>query len=152
MVEINDARKKKMADRVIAACGGSVAGKTIAVLGLTFKPNTDDMRDAPALDIIPRLQAEGARVRAFDPAGMGEAKALLENVEYADGPYQTLEGADAVAIVTEWDEFRALDLERLKTLMNTPIMVDMRNIYPPEEMTAAGVEYYSIGRPEGSYI
>jgi len=147
VVEINDARKKQMAERVIAACGGSVEGKTVAVLGLTFKPNTDDMRDAPALDIIPRLQAEGARVRAFDPAGINEARTLLENVEYADGPYQALEGAHAVAIVTEWDEFRALDLERLKSLMKKPIMVDMRNIYPPHEMAAAGVEYHSIGRP-----
>lgn len=148
VVEINDSRKKKMADRVIAACGGSVGGKTVAVLGLTFKPNTDDMRDAPALDIIPRLQADGARVRAFDPAGMKEAQALLKDVDYADGPYQTLEGADAVVIITEWDEFRALDLRRVKSLMNRPVMVDLRNIYPPTEMAEAGVDYHSIGRPK----
>ena len=147
VVDINAARKKKMADRVIAACGGSLEGKTIAVLGLTFKPNTDDMRDSPSLDIVPALQAAGAAVRAFDPAGMGEAQDLLNNVHYAEGPYQTLEGADAVVIITEWDEFRALDLERVKSLLKTPIMIDLRNIYRPEEMTESGFEYHSIGRP-----
>ena len=109
VVDINAARKKKMADRVLAACGGSLEGKTIAVLGLTFKPNTDDMRDSPSLDIVPALQAAGAKVQAFDPAGMGEARDLLDDVRYAEGPYQALEGADAVVIITEWDEFRALE-------------------------------------------
>ena len=148
VVAINDARKKQMAERVIEACGGAVDGKTIAVLGLTFKPNTDDMREAPALDIIPQLQASGARVRAFDPAGMNEAKGLLRDVEYAAGPYQALEGADAVAIVTEWDEFRALDLRRVKALMKAPVMIDMRNIYMPAEMAEYGIDYHSIGRPQ----
>ena len=148
VVDINDVRKKKMADRVIAACGGSIKGKTIAVLGLTFKPNTDDMRDSPSLDIVPALQAAGAHVRAFDPAGMGEAAELLSDVEYVDGPYQALDGADAVAIVTEWDEFRALDLERVKGLLKAPIMVDMRNIYRPSEMAEHGIDYHSIGRPD----
>ncbi len=148
VVAINDARKKQMAERVIEACGGAVDGKTIAVLGLTFKPNTDDMREAPALDIIPQLQASGARVRAFDPAGMNEAKGLLRDVEYAEGPYQALEGADAVAIVTEWDEFRALDLNRVKALMKAPVMIDMRNIYMPAEMAEYGIDYHSIGRPQ----
>ncbi len=148
VVTINDARKKQMAERVIEACGGAVDGKTIAVLGLTFKPNTDDMREAPALDIIPQLQASGARVRAFDPAGMNEAKGLLRDVEYAEGPYQALEGADAVAIVTEWDEFRALDLNRVKALMKAPVMIDMRNIYMPAEMAEYGIDYHSIGRPQ----
>jgi len=147
VVGINDARKKKMADRVVAACGGSLQGKTIAVLGLTFKPNTDDMRDSPSLDIVPALQAAGARVRAFDPAGMEEAKTLLDGIDYAEGPYQALEGADAVVIVTEWDEFRALDLERVKELLNAPVMVDMRNIYRPAEMAETGFDYHSIGRP-----
>lgn len=147
VVEINDIRKKKMAGRVIEACGGSLKDKTIAVLGLTFKPNTDDMRDAPSLDIVPALQKAGATVRAFDPAGMKEAQSLLENVDYADGPYQALEGADAVVIITEWDEFRAFDMERVKSLMKSPVMVDLRNIYRPAEMAEAGIEYYSIGRP-----
>ncbi|MEM9617607.1 MAG: UDP-glucose/GDP-mannose dehydrogenase family protein [Pseudomonadota bacterium] len=147
VVGINDERKKKMADRVIAACGGSIAGKTVAVLGLTFKPNTDDMRDSPSLDIVPALQGAGAHIRAFDPAGMEEAKTLLSDVEYVEGPYQALENADAVIIVTEWDEFRALDLERVKSLLNAPVMVDMRNIYNPAEMAEKGFAYHSIGRP-----
>lgn len=148
VVGINDARKKKMAERVIKACGGNLKDKTIAVLGLTFKPNTDDMRDAPSLDIIPALQAAGAKIRAFDPAGLKEAQALLTDVEYAEGPYQTLEGADAVVIITEWDEFRALDLDRVKSLLKTPIMIDLRNIYRPAEMAEAGIDYHSIGRPQ----
>ena len=147
VVEINDARKKKMAERVIAACGGSIKDKTIAVLGLTFKPNTDDMRDAPSLDIVPALQAAGAKVRAFDPAGMHEAKGMRADGEYVDGPYQALGGVDAVVIITEWDEFRALDLDRVKSLMKSPVMIDLRNIYRPEEMAEAGIAYHSIGRP-----
>ncbi|MEM8770555.1 MAG: UDP-glucose/GDP-mannose dehydrogenase family protein [Pseudomonadota bacterium] len=148
VVAINDERKKAMASRVIDACGGSLDGKKIAVLGLTFKPNTDDMRDSPSLDIVPALQAAGARIAAFDPAGMEEASHLLSDIEYADGPYQTLDGADAVVIITEWDEFRALDVERMKTLMRSPVMVDLRNIYRPSEMKKAGVRYSSIGRPD----
>jgi len=148
VVDINAQRKKRMADRIIAACGGAVDGKTIAILGLTFKPNTDDMRDAPALDIIPKLQAAGARIRAFDPAGVREARAMLRDVDYVDGPYEALEGADAVAIVTEWDEFRALDLDRVKSLMKAPVLIDLRNIYHPAQMAAAGVQYHSIGRPQ----
>jgi UDPglucose 6-dehydrogenase len=105
------------------------------------------MRDAPSLDIIPVLQAAGAKVRAFDPAGMHEAQGLLKDVDYAEGTYQTLEDADAVVIITEWDEFRALDLERAKSLMKTPIMIDLRNIYRPDEMAEAGFAYHSIGRP-----
>ena len=147
VVDINSQRKKKMADRIIAACGDSVDGKTIAVLGLTFKPNTDDMRDSPSLDIVPALQAGGARVRAFDPAGMREAREVLAGVEYVDGPYQALEGADAVVLLTEWDEFRALDLGRMKSLLKTPIMIDLRNVYRPEQMAESGFEYHSIGRP-----
>ena len=146
VVEINRDRKTKMADRVVEACGGSLDGKTVAVLGLTFKPNTDDMRDSPSLDIIPALQAGGAKVRAFDPAGMQEAQELLSDITYCEGPYDTLDGADVVLIVTEWDEFRALDLERAKTLLKAPIMVDLRNIYDPEEMAQSGFSYYSIGR------
>ena len=147
VVGINDRRKKAMAARIVEACGGSVSGKTIAVLGLTFKPNTDDMRDSPSLDIIPALQAAGAAVRAFDPEGADEAKKLLKGVTFCDGVYETLDGADAVTIITEWDEFRALDLDRVKSLLKTPIMVDLRNIYRPAQMADRGFSYYSIGRP-----
>ncbi|MEE2691444.1 MAG: UDP-glucose/GDP-mannose dehydrogenase family protein [Pseudomonadota bacterium] len=147
VVGINDRRKKQMASRIVAACGGSVAGKTVAVLGLTFKPNTDDMRDSPSLDIVPALQAAGATVRAFDPEGAHEAKKLLKDVVFCDGVYETMDGADAVAIITEWDEFRALDLDRVKSLLKAPIMVDLRNIYRPAQMADRGFKYYSIGRP-----
>lgn len=147
VVDINDRRKKRMAERVIAACGGSLEGKRIGVLGLTFKPNTDDMRDSPSLDIIPSLQEAGATILAFDPAGMEEAAPLLSGVEYVEGPYQTLEDADAVVIITEWDEFRALDVERMKSMMKAPVMIDLRNIYDPAEMLEKGVDYHSIGRP-----
>ncbi len=145
-VRVNAARKQAMAHKIIEATGG-VKGKTIAVLGLTFKPNTDDMRDAPALDIIPALQAEGARVRAFDPEGMGEAKHMLKDVEFADGAYRCIEGADAVVIVTEWDQFRALDLARMKSALKAPVVVDLRNIYNPTEMQSRGFKYESVGRP-----
>jgi len=141
------ARFAAMADKVIAACGGDVSGKTIAVLGLTFKPNTDDMREAPSLDIIPALQAKGARVRAYDPAGVEEAEKLLKDVEYTTGPYLALEGADALVIITEWNEFRALDFERVKAALKSPIVVDLRNIYDPAEMKEAGLAYTSVGRP-----
>ena len=147
VVEVNDARKKKMAERVIASCGGSIEGKTISVLGLTFKPNTDDMRDSPAIDIVSALQQAGASIRAYDPAGMEEAALVLNDIDYFEGPYQALEGADAVVIITEWDEFRALDMERVKSLLKAPIMVDLRNIYRPTEMAELGFSYYSIGRP-----
>ena len=149
VVGINDARKKAMAGKVVEACGGSVEGKTIAVLGLTFKPNTDDMRDAPSLDILPALREAGAVVRAYDPEGMEEAKKLLTGIEWCDDAYQTMEGAAAVVIITEWNQFRLLDLERVKSLLKQPVMVDLRNIYKPGEMAAAGFRYHSIGRPSG---
>ena len=145
-VKVNDERKKAMAARIVKACGGSVAGKTVAVLGLTFKPNTDDMRDAPSLDIIPALQAAGANVRAFDPEGMKEAAKLLDGVTFTQNPYECVAGADAVAFVTEWDQFRALDLDRVKAALKSPIVVDLRNIYRPAEMAAKGFTYLSIGR------
>jgi UDPglucose 6-dehydrogenase len=150
VVSINDERKKGMADKIIAACGGSVKGKTIAVLGLTFKPNTDDMRDSPSLEIVPALQRAGATVRAFDPEGMAEARKLLTDVVWCDGAYETMEGADALTIVTEWNEFRALDLGRVKGLLKTPIMVDLRNIYSPAEMKEAGFSYTCVGRPSAA--
>ena len=145
-VEVNDARKKAMAGRVEKALDGDLSGKTVAVLGLTFKPNTDDMRDSPSLDLVPALGAAGATVRAFDPEGMHEAKALLKGVDFRDGPYDAVEGADVVVIVTEWDPFRALDLDRLKSLVKQPVIVDLRNIYRPEDMRAKGFRYTSIGR------
>lgn len=145
-VQVNDARKKAMADRVEKTLGASVAGKTIGLLGLTFKPNTDDMRDAPSLDIAPALIAAGARVQAFDPEGMDEAAKLLDGVEMKTDAYEAVLGADAVVIVTEWDRFRALDLDRVKLLMKQPVMIDLRNIYRPEDMRAKGFRYSGIGR------
>ena len=145
-VAVNDARKKAMAGRVEKTLGDSVKGKTVALLGLTFKPNTDDMRDAPSLDIAPALIAAGARVQAFDPEGMHEAAKLLDGVEMKDSAYDAVEGADAVVIVTEWDQFRALDLDRVKLLMNQPVLVDLRNVYRPEDMLRRGFRYSGIGR------
>ena len=144
-VEINDARKKAMAGRVADVLEGDLNGKTIGVLGLTFKPNTDDMRDAPSLDIVPALQAMGATVQAYDPEGH-EARQMLPGVDFKTGPYEAVEGADAVVIITEWDQFRALDLDRMKLLMKAPNVVDLRNIYRPDDMKARGFRYSSIGR------
>ena len=142
---VNAARKHGMTARVVAAMGGDVAGKTIGVLGLTFKPNTDDMRDAPSLDIVPGLQALGATIQAFDPEGH-EARQRLRDVTFKDGPYEAVTDADAVVIITEWDQFRALDLERVKTLMRGAVVVDLRNIYRPDEMRRLGFAYSGIGR------
>jgi UDPglucose 6-dehydrogenase len=124
-----------------------VRGKTIAVLGLTFKPNTDDMRDAPAITVIAALQDAGAKVRAFDPEGVEQAKSVLTDVEYAPDAYACAQGAHALVIITEWDIFRALDLGRLKAALAAPLLVDLRNIYRPEEMTRRGFTYVSVGRP-----
>ncbi len=145
-VSVNDARKARMADKIIAAAGGSVEGKTIAMLGLTFKPNTDDMREAPSLSIIPALQKAGATVRAYDPAGLMEAEKLLSGVRFVTGPYQCAEGADLLTIVTEWNEFRALDLGRVRSALNSPVIVDLRNIYDPADMAERGFTYVSVGR------
>jgi UDPglucose 6-dehydrogenase len=147
VLRVNETRKRRMAGRIAAACGGAVAGKTLAVLGLTFKPNTDDMRDSPSLAILPLLCAAGARVRAFDPEGMAEAKKLMPELDYCDNAYQTMDGADALVLVTEWNEFRALDLDRVRSLLRQPVVIDLRNIYQPGEMIAAGLSYHSIGRP-----
>ena len=148
VVRINEARKRTMGARIITACGGSVRGKTIALLGLTFKPNTDDMREAPSLAIVEALLAAGAAVRAYDPVGMVPARALMPAVSFAKDAYSCIEGAHAVVIVTEWDEFRALDLPRIRRLLADPVFVDLRNVYPPEEARAAGLSYSSIGRPD----
>jgi UDPglucose 6-dehydrogenase len=147
VVASNDRRKRRMAQRVIAACGGSVRDKTIAVLGLTFKPNTDDMRESASLTIVPVLQNAGAAIRAYDPAGSTEARQLLAGVEFCSNSYDALLGADALVILTEWNEFRALDLKRVKSLLRSPTIIDLRNIYKPEHMADAGFYYFSIGRP-----
>jgi UDPglucose 6-dehydrogenase len=146
--QVNDARKRAMAGKVAGALGGGdLAGKVIGVLGLTFKPNTDDMRDAPSLEIIPALVAMGARIQAYDPEGH-EARQLLRDVEFRSGPYEAVAGADCAVIITEWDEFRALDLDRVKDLMRRPLMVDLRNIYKPEELRPRGFTYVSVGRAQ----
>lgn len=147
VIDSNDSRKKHMASRIIDAVGGSGVGKTIAILGLTFKPNTDDMRDAPSLDIIPELQRLGAIIKAYDPVGMDHAKDLFADVKFMKNSTEAIIGVDAVVILTEWNEFRALDLKYLKTLVKTPVLVDLRNIYKPDEVLNAGFDYISIGRP-----
>ncbi len=144
-VKVNDDRKKAMALKV-SATAEDLKGKTVGVLGLTFKPNTDDMRDAPSLDIVPALEAMGAKVQAFDPEGLHEARQLLPNVDFKSDPYEVATGADVLVIITEWDQFRALDLDRVKLLMNAPVLVDLRNIYKPADVRARGFKYASIGR------
>jgi UDPglucose 6-dehydrogenase len=150
VVQVNDNRKRAMGRKVIKALGGTgsdgVKGKTVAVLGLTFKPNTDDMRDAPSLSIVQSLLDAGIKVRGHDPEGMEPAKALMPDITYCGDAYDAVTGADAVVIVTEWDIYRALDLKRVAAAMTTPVMVDLRNVYPPEDATKAGFAYSSIGR------
>ncbi|MEI6740348.1 MAG: UDP-glucose/GDP-mannose dehydrogenase family protein [Gemmatimonadaceae bacterium] len=146
VVQVNDTRKGAMASRVMQACGGSVRGKTVAVLGVAFKPNTDDMRDAPSLAIVPALQDAGATIRAFDPAAMHEAEGLLPGVTWCSDAYDAATGADVAVLITEWNEFRALDLDRFGALMRTRAMVDLRNVYRPDDVRAAGFTYSSIGR------
>ncbi|MCI4643417.1 MAG: UDP-glucose/GDP-mannose dehydrogenase family protein [Hyphomonadaceae bacterium] len=148
VIEVNSARKKAMADKIIAAMGADVSGKTIAVLGLAFKPNTDDMRDAPSLDIIPALTEKGASVRAYDPEAMHEAKELMPDISYCGTPWDAIEGADGLVIITEWHQFRALDMERVKNSLSGNVVVDLRNIYDAEDMEKRGFAYTSIGRPK----
>jgi UDPglucose 6-dehydrogenase len=147
VVAVNDERKRRMAQKVMEACGDSVQGKTIAVLGLTFKPNTDDMRDAPSLSIVPALVGAGARIRAFDPEGMDEARKAMPHIEYCGDAYEAMEGADAVVVLTEWNQFRSLDLERARRLLRSPVFIDLRNVYDPLQMREAGFAYSCIGRP-----
>ncbi len=149
-VAINDQRKRGIARKVIAACGGAVRGKTIGMLGLTFKPNTDDMRDASSLSIIRALQDGGAKVQAYDPQGMDAARALTEGVSFGSDPYAVAAGASALVLVTEWNAFRALDFERLKAAMAEPVLVDLRNVYDPREVVRHGFRYVGIGRPAAS--
>jgi UDPglucose 6-dehydrogenase len=147
VVSVNGARKSAMVQKIVAACGGSVRGKRLAVLGLAFKPNTDDMREAPSLSILPVLASEGADVRAYDPAAMAETHRLLPEVKTEADPYACIEGADAMVILTEWDQFRALDLDRVRAILRKPVVVDLRNVYKPADMAARGFTYVSIGRP-----
>ena len=146
VVSVNEQRKRGMARRLIQACGGDVRGKRIAILGLTFKPNTDDMRDAPALSVITALQDVGAKVTAYDPVGIEQASHYLSHVDFAADAYACAEGADALVIVTEWDAFRALDLDRIKAALKEPLIVDLRNIYRPDDIRSKGFRYISIGR------
>ncbi len=150
VVSVNDQRKRAMARKVIQACDGSVRGKTIALLGLTFKPNTDDMRDAPSLSIIAGLQDAGARVRAYDPEGHAQAAPLVEKVDFAEDAYSCAEGADALVIVTEWNAFRALDLDRLNRIMAQPVLIDLRNIYRGDEAERHGFRYTGVGIAESA--
>jgi len=147
VIRVNDSRKKRMAQKVIDFCGGSVAGLTIGVLGVTFKANTDDMRDAPSLDIVPALQAAGGKIMAFDPEGMVEAARLMKDVIFTENAYEAATGADVLVVITEWHEFRGLDPRRLKEVMRQPRIVDLRNIFDPEEIRSLGFAYDSIGRP-----
>jgi UDPglucose 6-dehydrogenase len=144
---VNEVRKRAMARKVAAALGGQVRGKTVAVLGLTFKPNTDDMRDAPSIPLITALQDMGASVRAYDPVGMENAKREFTRVDFSDNPYDCAQNADALVIVTEWEQFRALDLERLKGIMRQPVMIDLRNVYRHDDVVRLGFAYDSVGRP-----
>ncbi|MEL6685993.1 MAG: UDP-glucose/GDP-mannose dehydrogenase family protein [Pseudomonadota bacterium] len=147
VIDANDARKRRMVNKIVAALGGDVHGLKLCVLGLAFKPNTDDMRDAPSLTIVPRLVDKGAEVVAYDPEAMDEAKHLLPNIGYAENAWDAIEGADAVIIITEWDEFRALDMERVKSLVNAPNLIDLRNIYRGEQMRGLGFNYTNVGYP-----
>ncbi|RVT89673.1 UDP-glucose dehydrogenase family protein [Sphingomonas crocodyli] len=148
VVTVNDNRKRAMGRKVIHAMGGEVRGKTVGLLGLAFKPNTDDMRDAPSIAIVQALQDAGAKVRAYDPESVEQAKAVMSNVEFVTNPYAVAEGADALVLVTEWDAFRALDLKRIAGMLNAPILVDLRNVYPPADVAAAGLQYTGIGRAQ----
>jgi UDPglucose 6-dehydrogenase len=146
VLAVNENRKRAMARKVASVFGGTLRGKTISVLGLTFKPNTDDMRESPSIPLITALQDLGAKIRAYDPEGMEQSKTELSEICYCDGPYSCADGADALVIVTEWEQFRALDLDRLKRTMARPIIIDLRNIYEPQDVIAHGFRYESIGR------
>ncbi|MEC5383962.1 UDP-glucose/GDP-mannose dehydrogenase family protein [Aurantimonas sp. C2-6-R+9] len=151
-VTINDQRKRAMGRRVIAACGGDVRGKTIGILGLTFKPNTDDMRDAPSIAIIQALKDAGAEVRTYDPEGMEMAKSVLNGVQYCTDAYDVANGTDCLVLVTEWNAFRSLDLQRLRLLMNEAVFVDLRNVYRRKDVEAAGFSYTCVGRPNHAAV
>jgi UDPglucose 6-dehydrogenase len=147
VVKVNDARKRAMGRKVIRALGDEPRGKTVALLGLTFKPNTDDMRDAPSIAIFQALDDVGVKVRGYDPEGIEQARPMMPGMEFRDSPYAAAEGADAVVLVTEWDVLRALDLKRLRGKMSGNALIDLRNVYTPEEVIAAGFEWQGIGKP-----
>lgn len=146
-VEVNSAQKARMVKKIRDAMGGSEAGKTIGVLGLAFKPETDDLRDSPALSILPPLVEKGARIQAHDPAGMEEAKKIMPDMHYVESPYEACQDADALVLLTEWNQYRALDLAKIKSLMRSPVFIDLRNVYDPARMAELGFQYHSIGRP-----
>jgi UDPglucose 6-dehydrogenase len=151
VVEVNEQQKLRMVEKVVQALGvssnpGSLDGMTVGVLGLAFKPNTDDVREAPSLDIIRELRRRGARVQAYDPAAMEQARRVLPDVDYRTDAYSATEGADVLVLITEWNQFRNLDLERIKTLVRRPILLDLRNVYEPERVKALGFEYHGVGR------
>jgi UDPglucose 6-dehydrogenase len=147
VMNVNDNRKRAMARKVVSAVGGNLRGKTVAVLGLTFKPETDDMRDAPSIPLVTGLLDMGAKVRAHDPIGIEQARKELPDIEYCDDPYECAKGADAVVLVTEWVQYRGMDLDRLKQALAQPVVVDLRNVFSPEDMAAHGFIYESVGRP-----
>ena len=146
MIRVNEVQRERMVGKIVESMGGSVKGKTIAVLGLSFKPETDDMRDAPSLDILKALMAQGAEVQAYDPAAMEHTRKLMPEVRLMGGEYEACQGADALVIITEWNQFRMLDLERVKSCLRDPVVVDLRNIYEPSAMRAAGFRYACVGR------
>lgn len=146
VMEANNERKRRMAQKIIAACDNNLKGKTLGILGVTFKPNTDDMRDAPSLDIIPLLQEAGAKIRAYDPEGMEEARKYLDDIEWVSDAYSVMPDADALLVLTEWNEFRVLDFERIKSLLKESLIIDLRNIYSPADLAAHGFNYHSVGR------
>ena len=152
VVKVNDARKRAMGRKVIRALGKEPRGKIVALLGLAFKPNTDDMREAPSIDIVRVLEDAGVQVRGYDPESMEQARPIMPDVELCSGPYEAAAGADAVVLVTEWDQLRALDLERIAASMRRKVLVDLRNIYPPEEVEEAGLAWHGIGRPARSIV
>jgi UDPglucose 6-dehydrogenase len=145
---VNTQQRYRMVEKIVRALGGTVAGKTIGILGLSFKPNTDDLRESPALTIIPALQKQGAKIKAYDPASMPIAQELLQDVEYCQDAYATCAGCDVVVLVTEWNQFRALDLPRVHSLLNQPVLVDLRNVYEPETIKRLGFQYAGVGRRE----
>lgn len=147
-ISVNDLRKRAMARKVIRALGGNIRGKVVAILGLTFKPNTDDMREAPSLDIVQALQDAGAIIRAYDPEGMEAAQQMMKGVEFGSDAYSISTGADALVLVTEWEEFRALDLRRMKSLLRTPVIIDLRNIYAASDVSSLGFQYEGVGRSQ----
>ncbi len=147
VVQVNEARKRRMVKKIVDAMAGEVAGKRIAVLGVTFKPNTDDMRESPSLVIVPALQAEGAEIRVYDPEGRREGERLLPGVTWCSDSYEAITGADAIVLLTEWNQFRGLDLERARSLVRQPVLVDLRNVFDPERASRAGFAYTGVGRP-----